>query len=151
MKTIVLKRKVEFHSIVVITPLIIGSLIYILWRSDTIRIFDWLNLIGLSITVERLRGLSMLIYPYIPEWVVYSLPNGLWAFSYAFLITIIWWRNESYVKYFWLGSIPILGLGYESLQFRGVIQGTFCWQDLILCILGIGSGVITGILVRGKD
>lgn len=100
MKIIVLKRKVEFHSIVVITPLIIGSLIYILWRSDTIRIFDWLNLIGLSITVERLRGLSMLIYPYIPEWVVYSLPNSLWAFSYAFLITIIWWRNESYVKYF---------------------------------------------------
>lgn len=151
MKIAVFQKKVVRRSIPALIPIIIGSLIYILWRPLTIRIFSWLDIIGLSIAVEKLRKLSMSIYPYVPDWVVYSVPNGLWAFSYALIITIIWWRSESIVKYFWLGSIPILGLGYELLQLRGVIQGTFCWQDLNLCILGIGSGVITGRMVRRKE
>ena len=131
-----------------------GAFIYLLWRQDYIRVFTWLDLFGFNIPVELIRSYSYRFLPLIPEWVVFSLPNGLWAFSYALIISHIWWgQNNSVSKYFWLISIFIVGLGYEALQYLGVIPGTFCYQDLLLCVIGVFGGTATAILItrrRGK-
>jgi hypothetical protein len=82
--------------------------------------------------------------PILPKWIVYSLPNGLWAFAYALLITGIWSDSKSCVKYFWMGSIPVLVLGFEILQYPGIIRGTFSMQDIALGIAGITVGIIVG-------
>ncbi len=144
------RKYFTFYIMPAVLPVLIGASIYVLWRPDTIKVFNWLDLLGLSSSVELLRSYTKIIYPHIPEWAVYSLPNGLWAFSYAFTITIIWWGRWSIVSYLWLGSIPALGLGYELLQLMGVIRGVFCWQDSIMCIIGVCGGIISGIMARRK-
>ena len=121
-------------------PLFSGGLIYLLFRPGTLRIFKWLDLAGLREPLEILRVHTLQLVPLMPEWLIYSLPNGLWAFSYAFIITAAWWKQSGYLKYFWLISVPIVGLGYELLQLKGAIPGTFCYQDLIFCTVGITAG-----------
>jgi hypothetical protein len=130
--------------------ILFGTSIYILWRPDTIKVFTWLDLVGLSAPIESIRSYSKNFLPIIPEWIVFSLPNGLWAFSYATIITYMWWERENSIfKVFWLSSIIVVGLGYEALQYVGAIPGTFCFQDLLLCITGVFLGVtITRLIVR---
>jgi hypothetical protein len=82
-----------------------------------------------------------------PDWMVYSLPNGLWAFAYALIITRIWGRNKSWPRIIWLASIPALVLGFETLQFWGIVHGTFCLQDLALGLTGIILGIITVFII----
>jgi hypothetical protein len=82
----------------------------------------------------------------VPEWIVFSLPNGLWAFAYALLITGIWSGSKSLLRYFWMATIPLLVLGFEFLQLAGIIPGTFCMQDVALG----AAGLILGMIVANK-
>ncbi|KPL20420.1 MAG: hypothetical protein AMS23_10985 [Bacteroides sp. SM1_62] len=96
---------------------------------------SWLNL-------ARHNSLSLDLL--LPEWFVYSLPNGLWAFAYALLITVIWSGSRTWLRYFWMASIPVLVLGYEVLQYAMIIPGTFCIKDIALGIAGLSLGIFAG-------
>jgi hypothetical protein len=130
-------------SILTIT---LGGVIYILLRPAESIFFNWIRTIGLGNELTKLRELQFFITSVIPEWIIYSLPNGLWAFSYAAIITHIWWRSQSILKFFWIASIPILILGYEMLQLTAILSGTFCLQDLLFGLTGIVSGIYIGII-----
>ncbi len=134
----------------VVAPLFGGILIYLLFRSESIRIFSWLLYLGIETPILFVRQYTLDLTSYIPYWLIYSLPNGLWAFSYGTIICFIWLKNTSPIKYLWLLTIPIVCLGYELLQCLGVISGTFCYQDLLLCFLGMGGGIFTAVIVRRK-
>jgi len=59
----------------------------------------------------------------LPEGIVFSLPNGLWAFSYAMLIAGIWSGRKSWLRTFWMASILVLVLG-------------------VFILLALGSGIL---------
>lgn len=120
--------------------ILIGGLIYILWRAETIRFFGWIDYDWLNNSLQMVRVLGRNMRPYFPDWVIFSLPNGLWSFSYALIISYMWVGKNSKVKYFWLSSIPLLCLGYEVLQLLGVIGGVFCYIDLTFCFFGMLGG-----------
>ncbi len=126
--------------------LVTGGFIYILLRPVEPVFFSWIRTIGLESLLAAARG-----QPDPPRglssWMVYSLPNGLWAFAYTFLMISLWRSSRSVVKYIWYLSIPLLVFGFEILQLSG-IRGTFCWNDILLGALGILTGVITSGLVR---
>jgi len=143
MKYIVMKKGYPYT--IAFIAILCGVIIYTFWRPDTIRYFVWLEAVGLRDPVENLRTYIHPLHTPIPEWIIYSLPNGLWAFSYALIITHLWRDNNSKIKYFWFGSIPLLAIGYELMQYAGVLQGVFCYQDLFLSITGIGMGAIMGL------
>lgn len=134
-----------------VLPVLVGAMIYILWRPTSIRIFGWLETVGLAGGVAKLRALAEPANSYLPQWAIFSLPNGLWAFSYTVFIVCLWWNVPTIHGRLWLCSAPLIGLGYESLQFFGVIPGVFCHQDLLFCAVGIGSGFILGYLQEGED
>ena len=73
---------------------------------------------------------------------LYSLPDGLWAFAYTIIIIAIWKGNKSYLRFFWYVSIPTLIFGFELLQLSGKFPGTFCIHDLAFCLAGIIAGII---------
>jgi hypothetical protein len=127
--------------------LLAGGIIYILFRTSEPVFFNWIRAAGLENLLSLARNNSLSLTPHLPGWVVYSLPNGLWAFAYAFLITAIWSGSKSLLKYFWMGSIPFLVLGFEILQLAGFIPGTFSIQDIVLGIIGITIGIIVGIKI----
>jgi hypothetical protein len=135
----------RFYIYLSVLALLMGGLIYILFRASEPVFFDWIRAIGLDSWINFARSKSLSSSLHLPAWIVFSLPNGLWAFAYAFLITGIWWGIRSWLKYFWMASIPVLVLGYEILQYAGVIPGTFCMQDIALGIVGATVGIIAGI------
>jgi hypothetical protein len=83
----------------------------------------------------------------IPQWIIYSLPDGLWAFAYALLITGLWIGKGSGIKYFWMSTIPVLVIGMEMLQYIGMVKGTFSLVDLAFEISGLIIGIYTGIKI----
>jgi len=128
-----------------VLALLMGGVIYILFRASEPVFFNWIRAVGLEDWLNFARDKSLSSSLHLPAWIVFSLPNGLWAFGYAFLITGIWWGSGSWLKYFWMASIPLLVLGYEILQYAGIMPGTFCMQDIALGILGMTAGIIAGI------
>jgi hypothetical protein len=91
-----------------------------------------------------IRSRSLSLGAHLPEWIVYSLPGGLWAFAYALMITTIWSGSRSRLKSFWMVSIPLLVFGFEFLQYVRIIPGTFCFQDIALGMAGMIIGILAG-------
>jgi hypothetical protein len=126
--------------------MLLGGLIYILFRIAEPAFFKWIPSDVLDGWFNFARGISLGLRYFLPAWIIYSLPNGLWAFSYALIITHIWWHRESGLKYFWLSCILFVVTGFEILQYAGIIPGTFCVQDLAMGITGLITGIIVGII-----
>ena len=124
---------------------LLGGFIYILYRPSEHLFFSWFSSIGLDNLFESLRFHSLSSSSNPPDWIVYSLPNSLWAFAYALLITSLWSGSNSWLKYLWMTSIPVLVIGFEVLQYTGTIHGTFCIQDLGMGFLGLSMGIFIGI------
>jgi hypothetical protein len=55
-------------------PLFIGGIIYIGYRTESLLMFEWFKFIGLIKIVVLFRTVTIQIY--MPDFVVYSLPNG---------------------------------------------------------------------------
>ena len=123
----------------------LGGFIYIFLRSSEHVFFSWIHTVGLDNWLNLARHHSLTQTLYLPDWIVFSMPNGLWAFAYSLIITGIWSGSKSWLRYFWISSIPILVIGYEVLQWAEIISGIFCMQDITLGITGLILGIIVGI------
>lgn len=142
------KSTIVNYGIVIILSFItmaIGGAIYLLYRTSIPVFFHTINFAGFEKLVLELRQTTLSGSLFFPNWIVYSLPNGLWAFAYAIIIITIWWRNTSKQKYFWLVTIPVLVFGFEFLQLLGLRYGTFCWLDLLSGLIGILLALLVGI------
>jgi len=127
---------------------LMGGMIYILFRSSDILAFQWLNRIGMDEWIHDIRSSEMGSRLTLPQWFIYSLPNGLWAFAYALIISSLWIRQSSWIKWVWLSTIPILVMGFEMLQYLNLLPGTFSLSDLLSGIAGIVFGVLLGIKLQ---
>lgn len=129
-----LKDRIE-RSILSLLILCIGGLIYIGFRDKSLLMFDWFDHLGLSQHVELFRGLfnSEGVY----GWVKYSLPDGLWLFSYMFLIDAIWNGSKSIIAYIFIYYLPFLALMSEILQYFGLVPGVFDWIDIASYLFAI--------------
>ena len=122
-----------------------GGLIYILLRPAEPDFFNWFKSVGLEDLLFKIRQYSLSFNRYVPDWFIYSLPNGLWALSYSLIITAIWWNSKSRLKFFWMASIPVLVFGFEIFQSVEILNGTFCIGDIAFGVLGILAGIVLGI------
>ena len=120
----------------------LGGLMYSLLRPTEPVFFDWFRAAGIDNWLDIARERTLFIGSLLPQWMVYSLPNGLWAFAYTIIVLSIWNGSRSPLKYFWFLTIPVLIFGFEILQFTGDFPGTFCLQDITSGILGIIVGFI---------
>lgn len=138
-------KKDNYRSMPILLSLIAvcaGASIYILFRPAEASFLNWFALPESAQWLDALRVRSLSVRSFLPQWLVYSLPNGLWAFAYTLLVLSIWRGSSSILKYFWFLSIPLLVFGFEMLQFSGDLQGTFCLNDIIFSAIGISFGVI---------
>jgi hypothetical protein len=136
-------RSNGFYLFLSALAVMVGGLIYILIRPTQSVFFKWIGISDPDHWLNPVRSMTTILGRLFPDWVVFSLPNGLWAFAYALIITRIWSGSPSWQRYLWMGSIPLIVLGFEILQYPGIIRGTFCMQDIILG----ASGAVIGILV----
>lgn len=118
----------------VIIPLTIGGLIYILFRSDSLKMFRWFDSIGLSYFFDIARH-QITFASKIPNWIIFSLPDALWLFSFTNLMLILWDYNFSRLSIFWIILAPLIGLFSELGQAITIIPGTFDFTDLTLLLI----------------
>lgn len=118
-------RKFGLH---VVMPIVIGSFIYIMFRQDTLLVFKWIDHVGLGSFIALIRERITLS---LPAFVKYSLPDGLWAYAFAYTIYQIWQHSRKIVTHSIIFGIPCIGIGSEVLQIPHLIQGTFDFNDVI--------------------
>ena len=115
--------------------LMLGCIIYLLFRSETLNLYLWCSALGLSDVVDYAR-----VYVHnwnIPDFVRYSLPDGLYCAAYILIMDAIWHDGDRLIKNFIIALIPTITVTSEVLQFFGLVKGTFDSLDLIFYTIPI--------------
>ncbi len=123
--------RVTFFLTQVVLPIAVGACIYVWWRSTDLLVFRWIELVGASDLVVRPEVA-------LPSWVLYSLPDGCWVYSYTSLMLLIWRRMVP-----WVYSGGILALGAELGQLVGIVPGTYDNLDMAFYV---GAFILAGVV-----
>ena len=106
----------------------IGGLIYLIYRSLTLQMFVWFKQLGLYSSVISFRNEY---WPTLPDWIIYSLPDGLWLFSYLLIMKAIWYKKTTKQALVLPLILPIFMNLTEILQGLNCFPGTFDLLDVI--------------------
>ena len=127
------KRQFISQSIVSFLLLGLGGSIYLLFRPKTLLMFKWIDTLGLSEYVDRLRDMVSDIT--LNHITLYSLPDGLWLASYIIVVNSIVSKNNKHNLLFWSLLLPFIAIVSEFLQIPGIIPGVYDVFDLICYII----------------
>ena len=109
--------------------LMVGCAIYLLFRSKSLNIYLWCSALGLTSIIDYSR---IFVNNWsIPDFVKFSLPDGLYCAAYILIMDAIWEKDESTIKHFIISLAPALTILFEILQYFGVVKGTFDFRDLV--------------------
>lgn len=123
-------------------PLLFGGSIYLLFRIDKLVMFKWIDFFLLIDELQSLRQYMIQYKLLIPNWFIYSLPNGLWMFSYISLILWMWGNKINKQNIFWLLIMPLIAILSEIGQEFNYIQGVFDYIDILFYSLGLVLSLI---------
>lgn len=113
--------------------LLFGCAIYLLFRSKTLYIYVWCKALGVGYFVDSLR--LLVIDWEIPEFIKFSLPDGLYSAAYLLIIDTVWHGYYKWKKYLFIAVIPVVTIGSELLQYFSLVKGTFDVYDLICYLI----------------
>jgi hypothetical protein len=113
-----------------------GSLIYILFRSSSLKMFIWFERINILSVIKNFRNFTSTYSNILPNFILYSLPDGLWLFSYVSLVLYLWKNELKSENIFWIFSVPLISIISELGQINKIIPGTFDIIDLLMYLLG---------------
>ncbi|MGL5000970.1 MAG: hypothetical protein ACRC6J_04535 [Cetobacterium sp.] len=138
MKKVFLEKSLLYKILLVLSSLGLGVLIYLLFRSRKLFYYQFIEILNLDSYIIEVRKVVWVYRKYIPNWVIYSLPDGLWIFSMG--ISIL--HNRYYYKkaqnIFTIVLFCIVGV--EIIQGiyggHGTLIGTFDLADVICYIVG---------------
>lgn len=116
--------------------LVSGGLLYILFRSKSLIMFSWANSLGLDTQISLARETTSTYKQLIPEWVIYSLPDGLWSYAYSGIMLWVWKIEISIKNILWIVAVPAIACLSELGQYVHIIPGTFDGADLALYLIG---------------
>ena len=117
----------------VILPLVLSALVYIGFRTNSIKMFDWFDYLGIGFIISAVKEALNPFTNILPSWVYFSLPDGLWLYSFISTIIIIWYKHHQ-LKY-WVVAILLLGICSEIFQAIGWVRGTFDYNDLLMYLI----------------
>lgn len=123
-------RTVIIHCVL---PIALGGLLYILFRSTNLRMFDWVSAFGFDKIIFNVRSSIGEFKNSVPKWIYFSLPDGLWVYSFTSALLIIWRKNRRQAR-LWILVPFTLGVIIEILQLFHLFLGTFDILDLIFSI-----------------
>lgn len=134
-------------------PIILGVLIYIIFRSRSLFYFHFFTLINLDDYIIPLRKFVFLYRKLFPNWVIYSLPDGLWLFSFG---SALLYNLKNLKKRALLFSLIFsLTLFFELIQFflggHGTLIGTFDPSDLVCFATGYALALSVNYLFFKKN
>lgn len=109
-----------------------GVVIYLVGRTETLVVFSWLRVLGLGSFVAALRVGTESVSVHLPDFVRYSVPDGLWVLSFSLAIQFVWWGYRLRGRALAWHTFPVLlGVGSEIGQMIGWVHGTFDLCDVV--------------------
>lgn len=116
----------------ILAPLMIGVGIYLLYRSRNLYYYQLLQDTHLHPYINQIRENAKIYRKIFSTWIVYSLPDGLWLFSFGAALLLD--RVYYWMHLFIFSAIYALMIGIEYLQKlyggHGHWLGTFDLQDI---------------------
>lgn len=118
----------------ILISLFTGLMLYLGCRSTHTPVYHLSIMLGLEYPIHLFRNIMQSIH--LADWVVYSLPDGLWMYSFVLSVLSIWNFKIDQSSRLWLYTAICVGLGFEGMQ--GFVKGlgVFDWHDLIFMIIG---------------
>lgn len=121
-------RAVMVH---VVAPLACGTAIYVVRRSNNLVLRAWMPELARTASFEGLGAATAALRDALPGWVLFNLPDGLWAYALTAGLALTWRSGPRRVRTAWLGFALVLAVGFELAQLFGVFPGTFDVRDLV--------------------
>jgi hypothetical protein len=112
------------YLLLVVLPIVTGSVIYVLFRDSNILLFVVFDPLGLWTPTRFDPGR-------LANTILCSLPDGLWVFAFASWMRLIWGRH-----WFWCNLPICIGIGSEIGQLFELVPGTFDFLDVQFYSLG---------------
>lgn len=119
-----------------VAPLTLGGLIYIALRPTSLLMFDWFEYTGLSPLVTDFRLITHPLRSQLPNWAVYSFPQGAWVWFGTMTMQCIWQPLRSAAGHLWIAFSCLLAIGGEIAQGLKLVTGTFDLTDIVSSLLG---------------
>jgi len=98
--------------------------------------FSWFEELKILSFINNLRDSTLNYSNNLPNIILYSLPDGLWLFSYISFILLLWKNEIKNENLFWILIIPLISLVSELGQLTNFVPGTFDFSDLLVYFLG---------------
>ena len=134
----------------VFVPVFLGALIYILFRTESLTVFMWIDNISLLDEVMILRSSLFGAKEEIPPVILYSLPDGIWVYSATYFMIMIWENNLKDISaWVWISLPFICSITAELLQSVQLVEGHYCSYDMMFYISFFGLALIN-IKFRGR-
>lgn len=121
--------------------LLAGGLLYLCFRPESLTMFAWVKLVGLYPSVSELRMQGASIAPMLPDWLIFSAPNGLWVFSFGALMVTLWGTARFSVAFTWVIALWVVGITSEVMQLFSIVSGVYDLADILAYTAGL-VGVI---------
>ena len=119
--------------ITALTLLLIGGVLYLLFRPRTLLMHQIFDMLGFGTTLDSWRNISISLA--MPEWCVYILPGALWSAAYIFIIDAILHDVSVAHRLSVAAFIPVAGVLSELLQLPAILPGTFDIADIAAYIV----------------
>ncbi len=126
--------------------LLIGSYLYLKFRSETLLMFKWAKDLGLDFIVSSIRGSFEELNSDRMEYIIFSAPFGLWVISFSCFIGAIWHKDNSLSAIILRLFVPVIAISSELLQFVGLLPGTYDTNDLLVLIVSTIIGLVISFL-----
>ena len=120
---------------IALMPVLLGGLVYLLYRPKNIILFEVLNKLGGSTTVDMVR--NKVEYVHLPDFVVYSLPAGLWTASFLMAMYLCIRQQNKRIKLSLALPLPVSAVVLEFMQLFGLCPGTFDIYDVVCYVIPI--------------
>lgn len=117
-----------------ILTLLLGGSIYVFFRALSLKMFSWFVSLGINNSILKIRSLTENIK--LPDWILFSLPDGLWIFSFISFQLFIWNNKIEKGNCIWLFCLPMVAIISEIGQLVKIVPGTFDSLDLVMYLIG---------------
>lgn len=124
-----LTRYYRIRIIYAILSLLAGVGIYVFCRPHDQYIYTWIPMLNFHTSTHFLEFT-------LPDWILYSLPDGLWLLSYILIIQTIFPYN-THKQFLYGGLAFLISCTIEVFQFLSIVPGTGDWRDFIAYSLPI--------------
>lgn len=115
--------------------MVLGGSVYLWFRSSGLLMFGLLGDKDVVLSNIPYRDVTISYSSALPDWFLYSLPDGLWLASYLCLVAFVWRGSIRTSNAFWYTIVPILAIASEFAQLAGYMSGTFDPLDVACYII----------------